>query len=189
MKNNKTFRRIFISLLFPTFFLSFSFAQKGENLFKTTCAACHTIGKGLLVGPDLKNTNEKYPEEWLLKWIKSSQTMVKEGDETAVALFEKYNKVPMPDNPSFTDEDIKEILAYIKTKSEEQPQASAAPATATDNAPQSSVTQINISSGIYILFGAILVFLLIVIIVLARTVNALSRELEQGYRYDSYNRF
>lgn len=92
-------------------------AQSGEEHFKTVCAACHTVGKGLLVGPDLKGSHKKHPEKWLIKWIRSSQTMVNEGDKKAVELFNQYNQIPMPDNPQFSDADIKAIIAYIKTES------------------------------------------------------------------------
>jgi len=30
------------------------YAQDGAELFRNNCGACHTVGKGKLVGPDLK---------------------------------------------------------------------------------------------------------------------------------------
>ncbi len=50
-------------------------ASEGQDLYKTTCAACHTIGKGRLVGPDLLNVTEKRDQEWLVAFIKSSQSV------------------------------------------------------------------------------------------------------------------
>jgi cytochrome c551/c552 len=89
-----------------------STAQKSpEDNFKT-CAACHSIGKGRLVGPDLKGVTEKYEEAWLIKFIQSSQTMVKNGDERAVKIFEEF-KIPMPDN-NLSDDEVKALLEYIK---------------------------------------------------------------------------
>lgn len=95
-----------------------SFSQDGETLFKTTCTACHTIGKGKLVGPDLKGVNKKYPEKWLLEWIRSSQTLIQKGDAKAKKVFEENFQVPMPDN-NMTDAEIKAVLAYIKSQSTE----------------------------------------------------------------------
>ncbi len=63
------------------------FAQNGENLFKTTCSACHTIGKGILIGPDLANVHMRREKQWIFSFIKSSQSVIKQGDATAVALF------------------------------------------------------------------------------------------------------
>ncbi|MEK7696869.1 MAG: cytochrome c, partial [Pseudomonadota bacterium] len=92
---------------------SASAQESGKEIFQKSCAACHSIGGGRLVGPDLKGVNDKRPEDWLLKFTKSSQTLVKSGDKTAVALFEEFNKIPMPDQ-ALSDEQIKKVLAHIK---------------------------------------------------------------------------
>lgn len=92
-------------------------AQKsGDQIFKSVCSACHTIGKGKLVGPDLNGVHAKYPESWLISFIRSSQTMVKKGDAKAVKIFNEYNKIPMPDN-NLTDAEIKNVINYIKQNS------------------------------------------------------------------------
>ena len=92
---------------------SASAQESGKEIFQKSCAACHSIGGGRLVGPDLKGVNDRRPEDWLLKFTKSSQTLVKSGDKTAVALFEEFNKIPMPDQ-ALSDEQIKKVLAHIK---------------------------------------------------------------------------
>lgn len=90
--------------------------NEGETLFKSICSACHTIGKEDLVGPDLKGTTKKHTTEWLVKFIRSSQTVINDGDHYAVALFNKYNQIIMPDQ-SLSDKEIKSIIAYIKKES------------------------------------------------------------------------
>ena len=87
--------------------------ESGKQTFQKSCAACHSIGGGKLVGPDLAGVNDKRPEDWLLKYIRSSQTLVKSGDKVAAALFEEFNKIPMPDQ-ALSDEQIKKVLAHIK---------------------------------------------------------------------------
>jgi len=90
-----------------------AFAQEsGKEIFQQRCAACHSIGGGRLVGPDLAGVNDNRPEGWLLKFIKSPQTLVKSGDKTAIALFEEY-KVGMPDQ-ALSDIQIKAVLAHVK---------------------------------------------------------------------------
>ncbi len=90
-----------------------AFAQEsGKEIFQQRCAACHSIGGGRLVGPDLAGVNDRRPEDWLLKYIKSPQTLVKAGDKTAMALFEEY-KIGMPDQV-LSDGQIKAVLAHIK---------------------------------------------------------------------------
>ncbi len=93
-----------------------SFSQgNGEKIFMSVCRACHTIGQGRLVGPDLVNVQNRFKQEWLIKWIRSSQTLVKSGDPEAVSIFNKF-KIPMPDN-ALTDAQIIEVINYIKEKS------------------------------------------------------------------------
>jgi mono/diheme cytochrome c family protein len=87
--------------------------ESGKEIFQKSCAACHSIGAGKLVGPDLAGVNDKRPEDWLLKFIKSSQTLVKSGDKTAIALLEEFNKIPMPDQ-ALSDNQVKMVLAHIK---------------------------------------------------------------------------
>ncbi len=92
-------------------------SQDGKALFTAKCTACHTIGKGRLVGPDLKGVNTKYNFKYLEKWIKSSQSVVKSGDAKAKALFLEYNSIVMPDFPELKPADIKGIVDYIKSQS------------------------------------------------------------------------
>lgn len=84
----------------------------GEANFQRLCIACHTIGGGKRVGPDLQGVTTRRSEEWLLRWIASSQSMVRSGDPTAVALLREYNNVSMPD-VALSPAEIRDVLAYI----------------------------------------------------------------------------
>jgi len=90
-------------------------AQNGEATFKQTCSACHSIGKGRLVGPDLKDVHTKRKEDWIIKFVKGSQALIKSGDADAKAIFDEYNMV-MPDQ-NLSDADIKAVIAYIGEQS------------------------------------------------------------------------
>ena len=110
--------------------VSYSQAPDGEQLFQV-CKACHTIGGGKLIGPDLKGVNERHSEEWLIRFIRNSQEVIQSGDPVAVQLWEEYNKIPMPPN-DMTDEEILAILDYIENydtdaQSEAKTQVTAAP--------------------------------------------------------------
>lgn len=91
-------------------------AQDGADLFKQNCSACHKLGERL-VGPDLTGISNKRSEEWLLKFIKSSQSLIKSGDADAVAIYEEYNKIMMTDQ-NLSDDQIRSILSYISTESQ-----------------------------------------------------------------------
>src|SRR5690554_2870849 len=91
-------------------------AQNGEKLFKSACAACHTIGGGKRVGPDLNGIATLRSEDWLIQWTRSSESLIQSGDPEAIAIFEEFNRVPMPDQ-NLTDAEIKEVIEYIREKS------------------------------------------------------------------------
>ena len=116
-------RRDYIRYLLVFGLLNFcfgSYAQEvdGSAIFATNCAACHTIGQGQLVGPDLKGVTEKYDKPWIARFIRESQAMIEEGDEKAVAVFNAYSMIPMPAMP-LSDEQIDAVLAHIKKVGEE----------------------------------------------------------------------
>lgn len=86
--------------------------ETGKALFQSKgCVACHTIGKGKLVGPDLKGVTERRDQEWIAKWLKDPDSMIF-TDPTAKELLKEF-LVPMP-NQGLTDEDIRAIMAYLK---------------------------------------------------------------------------
>lgn len=109
---------LIIVFTFAAILLSeYSYPQsQGEIIYKRTCIACHTIGSGRLVGPDLKNVFNKRSEEWIISFVKSSQRMIKRRDPDAVILFNEYNKSIMPDQ-NLTDDQIKDVMRYIKKQS------------------------------------------------------------------------
>jgi len=113
-----------ISALFLNFISSAQNAAEGDKIFNANCKTCHSIGKGKVVGPDLKNVQERRKEEWLLGFIKSPAKAIKAEDPIAVKLFEENNKILMPDHSFLSDADIKNIIAYITEQSKVQITAS-----------------------------------------------------------------
>lgn len=89
----------------------------GGYLFQTKCAACHTIGKGDTIGPDLLGVTRLRDRAWLARFIKTPDAMLEEGDPVAAALFSKYKQVPMP-NLRLGDGDVQALLAYIEMQSD-----------------------------------------------------------------------
>lgn len=91
--------------------------NSGEYLFATRCSACHTVGHGDKIGPDLIGISRQRDHEWLSRFIAMPDKMLEENDPIAVALFAKYKEVQMPNlrlNPAQTAA----ILDYIQHKSE-----------------------------------------------------------------------
>ena len=111
----------YLLLIIWTFVPSTFFAQdlqKGEDLFKANCTSCHRLGdekKARLIGPGLNaEIFEEFSEDWLINWIRNSSAVIESGDDQAIALFEEYNQSVMTSFSNFSDEDIKNILGYIK---------------------------------------------------------------------------
>lgn len=96
-------------------------AQNGKSLFESHCTSCHAIDKKL-IGPALKGTHAKYEEAWLISWIKNSTKMIQAGDPVAVKLFNDNNKVSMNSFEFLSNEEIKDIIAYVGEASEKAPE-------------------------------------------------------------------
>jgi mono/diheme cytochrome c family protein len=103
-------------------------AAAGKKLFDDkTCSACHSIGGGDLVGPDLKDVTKKRPAEWLHEWISKPDAMIAKKDPVAVELLGKYNGMEMP-NLGLTTTEVDNIIAFLETGGGGGSSAAAAPA-------------------------------------------------------------
>jgi hypothetical protein len=115
IKNFLRIKRFLLSGFFTLLIftnLSFSQTAEAETNF-AVCKACHTIGGGKLVGPDLLGVTERHDEAWLIKFIQNSQELINAGDPAAVKIFEEYNRIPMPPN-NLTPDQIRDLLLYIE---------------------------------------------------------------------------
>ncbi len=137
-----------IFLILGMAFAIFCKAEDGNSLFTRLCTPCHTIGGGRLVGPDLLKITEKKDKSWLISFIQSSQTVIKGGDADAVALFDEYNKIMMPDQPLSTAE-VESVLIFIESKSSQGGQAG----TTKVVDMLSSATDDNIAEGLLLFSG------------------------------------
>ncbi len=100
------------------------------------CAACHSLGTNRLIGPGLEGVTERLDQEWLIRFIRNSQEVIASGDPYAVALFEEYNRIPMPPN-DMTDEAIIDLLLYIESGGQLAPEyADAATETVSEKSPE-----------------------------------------------------
>ena len=120
--------------------------DEGEKLFNQICVACHTVGKGRLVGPDLANVHKRRPEEWILRFVKNSTSVIDSGDEYAVQLFAEYSNIPMPPN-NFTDRQIRSIIQYIAANSPDDGAAEASRVADAMQPPSEPATAEDILAG------------------------------------------
>ncbi len=88
-------------------------ATEAASIFNQRCTACHTFGNGVKVGPDLKGATERRTRPWLLKFIRGSSQVIASGDETATALFAKFNQTRMPDWSDLSEDQVNAILDWF----------------------------------------------------------------------------
>ena len=85
---------------------------KGQYLFSTRCVACHTIGHGDRIGPDLVGVTRLRDRAWLARYIAMPDRMLAEGDPIAKALYARYKQVNMP-NLRLNDVDVASLIEYL----------------------------------------------------------------------------
>ena len=174
------FRSVTKSLILVVFLCSMAVssvsaqdAAAGAAIFKQKCTACHGIEKAV-VGPALKGIDTKYDEAWLLKWIKNAPAFIASGDPLAVKA-SAYSPAMMSAFPELSDDDIKNIVAYVKV-------GDVKPA-ADPNAPAGSAGAPADKGGVsnFMLIGlfAVIVIAFLVILVLNRVITTLERVMLQ----------
>jgi nitrite reductase (NO-forming) len=85
-------------------------ARQGKLVFENKCIACHAVGEGDKLGPDLLGVTRRRDDAWLARWLKAPEAMLK-TDAAAQAMLEKY-KLPMPDQ-GLSDTDVRRLIRYF----------------------------------------------------------------------------
>lgn len=83
----------------------------GKQLFETVCVACHTIGGGVRIGPDLQGVTGRRERAWLLRFISDPERMRSEGDSIAAANLARFG-VRMP-NLGLTAPQVEAVIAHL----------------------------------------------------------------------------
>lgn len=84
----------------------------GAYLFSRNCSACHTVGAGDKIGPDLLGVTRVRDRKWLARMIQYPSDVLKEKDPIATALLKKYNNVPMP-HIWLNDAEVNYLIGYL----------------------------------------------------------------------------
>jgi len=90
--------------------------DKGQFLFQSRCQACHTVGGGDRIGPDLAGVTQRRERSWLASYLAQPEAMLAQGDPIATSLFWKYKQVRMPNLELGTD-DVAALLSYLEAHS------------------------------------------------------------------------
>lgn len=82
-----------------------------EDLFARKCASCHTVGKGVRVGPDLKDAHKRRSRSWLESLVRTPSALL-DTDAEARNLLADFKGVRMPDL-GLSDGDVKTLVDLI----------------------------------------------------------------------------
>ena len=86
-------------------------AMQGKLDFESKCLACHSVGQGRKLGPDLLGTTRRRNDAWLTRWLKAPEKMLL-TDPVAQAMLKEYNNLPMP-NQNLSDAEVRQYLEYF----------------------------------------------------------------------------
>jgi len=94
----------------------------GEYTFNQHCTACHTLGEGPHIGPDLLGVTTTRDRDWLARFIYAPDKMLADGDPIAKQLFDQYKNVRMP-NLDLSREQVIALVNYLIKHDAESPGA------------------------------------------------------------------
>jgi protein SCO1/2 len=112
-------------------------ASMGENLFRTRCETCHTIGRGNVrlvgggagvelgqhrLGPDLMLVGERREQAWLARWLANPEQVLADKDPIALQLYAEWDEVLMP-NLRLNKVEIDALIEYMDAESRRVQQA------------------------------------------------------------------
>jgi len=91
--------------------------SSGEQLFRTRCSSCHTVGNSepgqRAIGPDLLGVTRQRDAAWLARWLKEPDQMLAQKDPLAMLLYEQYNRLAMP-NLRLSDGEVSALMNYLE---------------------------------------------------------------------------
>ncbi|HEK21341.1 c-type cytochrome [Mucilaginibacter sp.] len=147
---------------------------KGKGLFTTSnCGTCHKIDRQL-VGPALgPMVTMGHKEEYLIKWIQNNQALIAKKDPEAMEIYKQFNQQPMPVFTNLADQDVKNILAYVRSEYKTIQEGGTKVPDATVNKTRAK-DEGESSLIVYVLLGITLLFF-IVILLLSRVITRLER--------------
>ena len=119
---------------------------ESKKIFNQRCTACHTFGHGVKVGPDLKGVTARRQRPWLLKFIRSSQTVIGNGDPVATTLFEQFKRQRMPDWTDLSEKQVNEILDWFSADGPDQKEP--------DERAATTATKVDVARGRALFAGA-----------------------------------
>lgn len=151
--------------------------QAGQAVFNANCKTCHAVTKKV-VGPALAGVTDRAPSiQWIKDFVHNSAKVIASGDAYANKVYNENNKTQMTAFTSLKDDDIMNVLAYIK---DETAKAAAAPVpgTPTPGTPGTGTGEGVPAGYLNLILVGMLLILVLLVVILAFMVSSMKRFLE-----------
>ena len=96
--------------------------SKAEDIYRFRCMSCHSLGTEDGLGPGLQGVTKKRDKAWLARWLKEPDKMLAEKDPIAIDLYNRYNKILMP-NLRLKADEVEALIKFMEESSGAQGQA------------------------------------------------------------------
>lgn len=80
---------------------------------------CSRPTRNRSIGPDLIGVTRQRDPAWLSRWIREPERMLAEGDAIATALFERFEKIPVP-NLRLDENSALAVIDFLTQETERQ---------------------------------------------------------------------
>src|SRR3972149_1148556 len=88
---------------------------EGGRIYRDKCLVCHSIGKGVRLGPDLRDVLKRRDRVWLTRFVTDPKGMSESDPEAQKLMAEWKGRVMQPSNLSTVQND--QVLAFIEEQS------------------------------------------------------------------------
>jgi cytochrome c551/c552 len=145
----------------------------GKSIFNANCKTCHRLDQKN-VGPALRGVTDRRSIDWTKRFIRNSQLLIASGDSEAVAIYNEFNQLVMPNHEFLSDDDLMNLMAYIEYGDKVDPAAQTAAGEGGQVAGGGSGIP---SEYLTIILGVLVLVLLLILIVLGLIISILTKYL------------
>ncbi len=92
-------------------------AQKGEEIFKAKCTACHKIDEKY-IGPAVRGVTKRRRPEWIMNMILAPEKMIQQDPVSKQLVIESNGAIMA--NQGLTEEEARAVLEYFRKLDQEQ---------------------------------------------------------------------
>ena len=94
--------------------------SKGEQLFNKYCTSCHFSDDRNMIGPGLKNIQDRLPvpaDKYFKKYVQNNEAVYQSGDAYAIKVRNDFNGLLMPAfDHVLNEEQVMEIYTFLNKK-------------------------------------------------------------------------